>query len=170
MRKGNAHIKWNDQVTPRLQLIPGNLAAAMDRGVNEVAATAVGTIRRRVETAVTATGRLRASGGAPRFKPRPAWFLHLGPGRIESGAMLASARWQMTVQNHQVRATAGFINAPRHTALQELGSTGRGAVPAMGAYALGHTKAASIFVPLMERYAGQALRAAQSGRSMRGVR
>jgi hypothetical protein len=159
----SSHIKINDGTTRRLNLLRGNIAAAMESGVYEVAASAVQTIRRRVETAETTTGRLRASGGAPRFKPRPAWFLGRGPGRVESGRLLESARWTMVTGQGRVSATAGFINGPSYTALQELGSPGARGVPAMSAFALGQTKTQATFAPVMGKVVGSAIQAADRG-------
>ncbi len=156
-------IRFKDNVTPRLQKIGPNVQNAINQGAIESMSRATGAIRTQVAAAHTRTGTLRASGGKPQFAPRAAWFAGRGPGRIESGRMLASARWQIRSTGDQVLGTAGFINAPSYTAKQELGD---GRIPPMLAFAKGHTTMTAIFNPVMSKYAERAVRYAGQGRSM----
>jgi hypothetical protein len=156
-------ITYKDNVTPRLRLLPTNTYAALETGATEAVSISVKAIRKQVIGAKTKTGIRRAAGLPPLFKPRAAWFLGNGPGRVESGRMLASARWQATVTAHGISMTAGFINPPRYTALQEEGSPGQHGVPAMLAYAKGHTTMQARFVPTMNKYVERGVRYAQQG-------
>ncbi len=160
-------ITYRDNVSPRLEKITPNMRTALAGGVVESLSNATSVIRKQVAAATTRTGLLRASGGAPQFSPRPAWFAHRGPGRIESGRMLASARWTSQERAGGVTGTAGFINPPRYTALQEEGSPGARGVPAMRAFALGHTKMRATFSDVMTRRTASALRQAELNRIVR---
>lgn len=160
-------ITHKNGVTPRLQKLAPNVRTALAGGVVESLSGATKVIRKQVEAAVTRTGLLRASGGEPQFKPRPAWYSHRGPGRVESGRMLASARWTSQERGDRVTGQAGFINPPSYTALQELGSSGAHGVPAMHAYALGHTRMTATFNDIMTKRAASAVRAAELNRAVR---
>lgn len=159
-------VKWTDNVTPRLMLFPANIHAALETGATEAVSVSVKAIRAQVIAAKTKTGLRRVAGGKPFGKPRPAWFLGNGPGRVESGRLLASARWQATVTATGISLTAGFINPPSYTALQEEGSPGLRGVPAMLAYAKGHTTMTARFIPTMNKYAERGVRYAQQGQVM----
>jgi len=156
-------IKFKDGVTPRLFKLHQNINTALQVGMSESMAQATKVITGRVISAHTETGRRRVAGLPPQFRPRAAWWDGRGPGRVESGRLLASARWQLTNSGRVLTGRAGFINPPSYTAKQELGD---GKIPPMLAFQLGHTSFAAKFDPIMQQRVGQAIRSSVNNKFM----
>lgn len=157
-------IVIRDSVSPRLMLLQGNIQIALADGVTESLSIATNKIRRRVITATTKTGKMRVAGIKPRFKVRPAWYLGNGPGRVESGKMLASARYQVNEKNGKVTGRGGFLKAPNYLELQELGN---GKIEPMLAYQMGLTTFEARFPATMNRKLNSAVGNASLGRAMK---